>query len=87
MSEDADDDDEEEFCCLRRQLKEDVDVDRFGPPPRGWGLGLRGRCGASVGDDAANLLPLPGFFADLPENMAVVTRLWTTPPDGDSSTL
>ena len=80
--------DEEEFCCLRRQLKEEVEVDRFGlavvvmvvtPPP-----GAGNTCWSHlvtwshprVGEEAANLL----LFL-------VLMRLWTTPPDGDSSTL
>ena len=76
MSEDeADELAEEEFCCRRRQLKEDVEVDRLGLVTTGnsWSHLATPR----VGDEVANLPPL--FLA--------LTRLWTTPPDGDSSTL
>ena len=79
---------EEEFCCRLRQLKEDVEVDRLGlllvthPPPGNitWWSQLATAppgCGGCprVGEEVAKW----PFLA--------LTRLWTTPPDGDSSTL
>ena len=63
--------DEEEFCCRRRQLKEDVEVDLLGLAEVMLEVTSR------VGEEVANLLLLP-FLA--------LTRLWTTPPDGESST-
>ena len=84
MSDEADEAaEEEEFCCLRRQLKEEVEVDRLGlavvvtPPGAGntWSH-LVTWSQPRVGEEVANLL----LFL-------VLMRLWTTPPDGDSSTL
>ena len=63
--------DEEEFCCRRRQLKEDVEVDLLGLAE------VMLEVTSKVGEEVANLLLLL-FLA--------LTRLWTTPPDGESST-
>ena len=63
--------DEEEFCCRRRQLKEDVEVDLLGLAE------VMLEVTPKVGEEVANLLLLL-FLA--------LTRLWTTPPDGESST-
>ena len=63
--------DEEEFCCRRRQLKEDVEVDLLGLAAE-----VMLEVTSKVGEEVANLLLL--FLA--------LTRLWTTPPDGESST-
>ena len=64
--------DEEEFCCRRRQLKEDVEVDLLGLAAE-----VMLEVTSKVGEEVANLLLLL-FLA--------LTRLWTTPPDGESST-
>ena len=64
---------EEEFCCLRRQLKEEVEVDLLGLVM----LEVMVEVTSRVGEEVANLLLL---------FLALMTRLWTTPPDGESST-
>ena len=63
---------EEEFCCLRRQLNEEVEVNLLGLARE-----VMVEVTSRVGEEVANLLLL---------FLALMTRLWTTPPDGESST-